>query len=85
MTVRADVTPDNPSRAEIDFSRIANLLDDNWLVWMNRSWYFDNDTTGSVLREVDAVLYHRKYGLLLVECKAGKISARTQNQPGNVV
>lgn len=85
MTVRADVTPDNPSRAEIDFSRIANLLDDNWLVWMNRSWYFDNDTTGSVLREVDAVLYHRKYGLLLVECKAGKISARTQNQTGNAV
>ena len=85
MTVRADVTPDNPSRAEVDFSRIANLLDDNWLVWMDRSWYFDIDSTGSVLREVDAVLYHRKHGLLLVECKSGKISARAQHQTGNVV
>lgn len=85
MTVRADVTPDNPSRAEVDFSRIANLLDDNWLVWMDRSWYFDIDSTGSVLREVDAVLYHRKHGLLLVECKSGKISARSQTQTGNVV
>ena len=85
MTVRADVSPDNPSRAEVDFSRIANLLDDNWLVWMDRSWYFDTDSVGSVHREADAVLYHREYGLLLVECKSGKIAARAQTQTGNII
>ena len=84
MTVRADVTPDNPSRAEVDFSHIANLLDDNWLVWMDRTWYFDTDIVGSIQREADAVLYHRNYGLLLVECKSGKIAARAQAQTGNI-
>ena len=54
MTVRVDVVPGNRSRAEVDFSRIAKLLGDDWQVWMNRKWTFETDN-GGVLREADTV------------------------------
>ena len=83
MTVRVDVVPGNRSRAEVDFSRIAKLLGDDWQVWMNRKWTFETDN-GGVLREADAVVYHREYGMLIVECKSGKVEARRHKDGGCV-
>ena len=61
MTIRANVKTNNPSRAEIEIARIASLLSDDWLVWMNRHLNFDLPGTGSMDREVDCVFYHRKH------------------------
>ena len=47
MTIRANVKPNNPSRAEIELARIASLLSDDWFVWMNRHLNFDIPETGS--------------------------------------
>ena len=85
MTIRANVKPNNPSRAEIEIARIASLLSDDWLVWMNRHLNFDLPGTGVMDREVDCVLYHRKHGLLIIECKSGKIATSRDSRNGNVV
>ncbi|MCF0224421.1 MAG: NERD domain-containing protein, partial [Fibrobacter sp.] len=54
---------------------VAQLLGDDWNVWMNvRLRFRRNDFQGDMDREVDAILYHRKFGMLLVECKDGRIS-----------
>ena len=55
MTIRANVKPNNPSRAEIELARIASLLSDDWFVWMNRHLNFDIPETGSMDREVDCL------------------------------
>lgn len=79
MTIRTAIKPDNPSRAEREFFRIASALGDDWSVWMNRELSFETNN-GSVFREVDAILYHKIYGLLLVECKSGIISTRINTE-----
>ncbi len=84
MTIRANISPDSTSRSEQAFARIAGLLDDDWLVWMNRKWKFPPEICDSTLREVDAILYHRVHGVLLVECKSGKIYTKT-SQKGEVI
>lgn len=85
MTIRANVKPNNPSRAEIEIARIASLLGDDWLVWMNRHLNFDLPDSGSMDREVDCVFYHRKHGLLVVECKAGTIATSRGPHDGEIV
>ena len=85
MTIRANVKPNNPSRAEIELARIASLLSDDWFVWMNRHLNFDIPETGSMDREVDCVFYHRKHGLLVVECKSGKIATSRNSHDGEIV
>ena len=85
MTIRANVKPNNPSRAEIELARIASLLSDDWLVWMNRHLNFDYSETGSMDREVDCIFYHRKHGLLVVECKSGKIATSRSSRDGEIV
>lgn len=78
MSIRANVDPNNPSRAEIELARIAASLSDDWQVWMNRRLQFDLPESGSMLREVDCIFYHRVHGMLVVECKSGTISTRSQ-------
>ena len=78
MSIRANVDPNNPSRAEIELARIAASLSDDWQVWMNRRLQFDLPESGSMLREVDCIFYHRVHGMLVVECKSGTISTRPQ-------
>lgn len=84
MSIRANVDPNNPSRAEIELARIAASLDDDWQVWMNRRLNFDLPGSGSMYREVDCIFYHRVYGMLIVECKSGTISTRRQSN-GQIV
>jgi len=84
MSIRANIDPNNPSRAEVELARIAASLSDNWQVWMNRRLNFDIPDGGSVLREVDCIFYHRIYGMLVVECKSGTITTRSQKD-GKVV
>ena len=85
MTIRANISPENKSRSERAFARIAGLLDDNWLVWMNRKWKFPPEICDSTLREVDAILYHRVHGVLLVECKSGNIYTTKDDREEKVI
>ena len=75
MNIQIAINPESKSRAEHDLFRMACKLDDNWYVWMNRKLGFETDDDGSVNREVDCILYHREHGMLVIECKSGRISA----------
>ena len=76
MTIRIALNPNTNSRAERVLYRMAEMLPGEWDVWMNRVLNFTGAKTGHVNREADCIFYHRKYGLLIVECKSGKISTR---------
>lgn len=68
------------SRTEKKLFDVACCLNDDWHVWMNVKLNFSvakGDLRGSEMdREVDCILFHRKYGLLLIEAKDGQISTK---------
>ena len=68
MTIRVGLNTECKSRAERDLFRMASLLSDDWFVWMNRNLDFET-FFGFTCREVDCVIYHKHYGMLLIECK----------------
>lgn len=64
------------SRSEKLFFEQASQLSDDWYVWMNCGLNFESDNIlGEFTREIDAILYNPKCGMLIVECKDGKITA----------
>lgn len=63
------------SRSEKTMFDTAACLNDGWDVWMNANLRFpEKGSEVSTDHEVDCVLYHKKYGMLLIECKDGHIS-----------
>lgn len=76
MTIRTAIKDDNRSRAEWDLFRIACSLGEEWSVWMDRVLTFDCEGLGAMHREVDCVLYHKRHGMLLIECKSGTITTQ---------
>lgn len=79
MTIRVAIKSDCESRAEKELFRMASLLSDDWLVWMNRELNFETPS-GYMNREVDCIIYHPQHGMLLIECKSGMISAQHDSE-----
>jgi len=73
MPIRITINPDSKSTAEWAIFRMAETLGPAWDVWMNRHLVFTSRTSGAMNREVDCILYHRDHGMLIVECKGGRI------------
>lgn len=72
------------SRSEEAIYQIASALSDDWYVWMNRE--LDFMVKGcSMQREVDCILYHKKFGMLVIECKDGKIASRYDSTMGGQI
>lgn len=64
------------SRSEKLFFELASQLSNDWYVWMNCNLNFESDSVrGEFNREIDGILYNPECGMLLVECKDGKITA----------
>lgn len=82
--IRNKLSENSTSRSETAFYAMAATLGDGWYVWMNRHLNFYYEGCGSMNREVDCILYHRDYGMLLVECKDGFIT-RHKDSEGCVV
>ncbi len=66
--------PHSPSRAEIRFAEACRNLSDGWHVFFGVEWTSvgrggEADHSG----EMDAVLYHREHGFLVVEVKGGGV------------
>lgn len=76
MSIRIALNPNTNSRAERDIYRMAETLGSGWDVWMNRLLHFECRATGLINREADCIFYHREHGMLIVECKSGKISTQ---------
>jgi len=73
--VRKMLSANSTSRSEKTLASVASGLSDEWDVWMNANLKFEVKRQHvSVDHEVDCILYHKKYGMLLIECKDGKIS-----------
>ena len=73
MSIRIALNPNTKSKAERDIYRMAEALGSDWDVWMNRKLDFTSKASGHLNSEADCILYHRKHGLLVVECKSGTI------------
>lgn len=74
-TIRKRLSTESTSRSEMAIFDMASCLDEKWNVWMNVRLNFAVRGRGNdVDREVDCILYHKKYGMLLIECKDGQIS-----------
>lgn len=74
-TIRKRISSNSSSRSEKALFDTAVCLNDDWNVWMNPLLKFEVKQNGvSVDHEVDCILYHRDYGMLLIECKDGQIS-----------
>ncbi len=68
------------SRSEKRLFELASQLSNDWYLWMNVPLNFQIDSVqGEFNREIDGVLYHPDWGILLVECKDGTISAERSN------
>ncbi|HOX52959.1 MAG TPA: nuclease-related domain-containing protein [Fibrobacteria bacterium] len=66
--------PHSPSRAEIRFAQACRELSEGWHVFFGVEWTRpgtggEADHSG----EMDAVLYHRDHGILVVEVKGGGV------------
>lgn len=73
--IRKRLSDSSISRSEKTLYDVAACLNDQWNVWMNVHLNFDvRRSRAHVDREVDCILYHPKYGMLLIECKDGKIT-----------
>lgn len=73
--IRKRLSTESTSRSEMAIFDMASCLDEKWNVWMNVHLNFAVRGRGNdVDREVDCILYHKKYGMLLIECKDGQIS-----------
>lgn len=69
------------SRSEKRFFELASQLSDDWYLWMNTQLSFLIDSIrGEFNREIDGVLYNPNWGMLLVECKDGSITAERTNE-----
>lgn len=73
MSIRIALNPNTKSNAERDLYRMAETLGGDWDVWMNRTLTFEGRNCGVEGREADCILYNRNYGMIVVECKSGKI------------
>lgn len=68
------------SRAEEAFyDACRNSLGDAWTVYYSRTLSTVDRNTGMKDNEIDFVLYHRRYGVLVVEVKGGRIRHSAQN------
>ena len=75
------ISSNSTSRSEKALFDTAACLKDEWDVWMNVHLNLENKKTEvSEDHEVDCILYHKKYGMLLIECKDNHIS--TEEAPG---
>ena len=73
--IRKRISSNSTSRSEKALFDIAACLNGGWDVWMNSLLKFeDKKNHQSINHEVDCILYHRDYGMLLIECKDGQIS-----------
>lgn len=72
--IRKKLSIESTSRSEKALFDVAVCLNDEWNVWMNVRLNFAERSGCNVDREVDCILYHKKFGMLLVECKDGHIS-----------
>lgn len=73
--IRKQLSVESTSRSEKALYDVAVCLNDEWNVWMNVRLNFAVRRNGNdVDREVDCILYHKKHGMLLIECKDGRIS-----------
>ena len=73
--IRKRISSSSTSRSEKALFDIAACLNGGWDVWMNPLLKFeDKKNHQSINHEVDCILYHRDYGMLLIECKDGQIS-----------
>lgn len=68
----------NPqSRAEFKvYDRLQEALGDEWTVMYSRTWTWLERSGTLRAREVDFVIAHPKYGILLLEVKGGKIEVK---------
>ena len=74
-TIRKRISANSNSRSEKALFDTAACLNDEWDIWMNpRLKFEDRKNSQSIDHEVDCILYHKKYGMLLIECKDGQIS-----------
>lgn len=81
--IQKRLSTESTSRSEKALFDAAVCLADGWNVWMNARLNFSVSRSGAhVDREVDCILYHKKYGMLLIECKDGQIS--TEAASGSV-
>ena len=62
------------SRSEVALYDTVVSLDNSWHAWFNQKLNFMSEEDGAVNREVDCVLYSVDHGMVVVECKDGKIS-----------
>lgn len=66
--------PHSPSRAEHRFAEACQNLSSGWHVYFGVEWTRPGDHgEGDRSGEMDAVLYHRQHGLLVVEVKGGGV------------
>ena len=67
--------PHSPSRAEQHFAEICRGLPDGWHVFFGVEWTQPGagDQSADRSGEMDAVLYHRDRGILVVEIKGGGV------------
>jgi len=80
MSIRIALNPNTKSKAERDLFRMAETLGSGWDVWMNRLLNFECSVTGHINREADCIFYHREHGMLIVECKSGRISTQHNDE-----
>ena len=83
MPIRITINPKSTSSAEWAIFRMAGMLGPGWDVWMNRHLVFESRADGAMNREVDCILYHREHGMLIVECKGGKIWTKYNEETRN--
>lgn len=82
-TIRKLLSTESTSRSERTLFDTAVCLNDEWNVWMNVHLNFAVKRFGNDIdREVDCILYHKKHGMLLIECKDGHLS--TEEAPDSV-
>lgn len=70
--IHIDVNRQTKSQSELKIAEILTAFSDDWDVWLNRRL---NNMPESISanREVDCILYHRTEGMIILECKDGKI------------
>ena len=68
------------SRAEeVFYEACRNSLSDAWTVYYSRTLSTVDRDSGMKNNEIDFVLYHRAYGVLVIEIKGGRIRHDTQS------
>ena len=73
--IQLSISRESKSRAEQAIYDIACSLNENWYLWMNRDLNFTVNHA-DIHREADCILFHKKHGMLIIECKDGIIASR---------